>query len=285
MTAQIVFLNGRFIEKDEARISPDDRGFLFGDGVYEVILSVDGRLFEPVAHIERLKRSVEAIRIAFPEVDAIGSVFERLVSENGLTTGFATVYFQVTRGAAPRSHSFPDASARPTVYAAASRFVPPEAEQHSGVPVITVEDERWFRCDIKAISLLPNVLASQRAKESGAVEALFIRDGNVTEGSHTSFAAVFDGILHTHPENHLILPSVTRKVVLSLCGEMGIPVKEVPVQADKLNHAAECMLLGTTKQVTPVVGIDGRPVAGGTPGPLTRRLQEAFGERINNVLR
>lgn len=284
MTTQIVFLNGRFIDKEEARISPDDRGFLFADGVYEVILSFNGRLFEPQAHFKRLKRSLTALRIPEPpDVDALEGVGGRLLEENGLMDGGATVYIQITRGEAPRKHAFPDATVPRTVYAAASRFTPLDTEWRSGASVITVPDNRWLRCDIKALALIPNVMACQEATEKGATEAIFVRDGVVTEGTLTSFAAVFDGTLHTHPANHLILPGVTREVVLSLCREMEIPAKETPIPAADLEVAEECMLLGTTKEVMPVVKIDGRPVADGTPGPVTRRLRQALRNRIRGI--
>lgn len=209
---------------------------------------------------------------------------DTLMAENRLQDGEATVYIQVTRGVAPRRHPFPPEDTPPTVYATAKPFSSDTDGWEAGVGVILVPDIRWARCDIKSISLLPNVLAAQAAVSRGAKEAVMVCDGAVTEGSHTSFCAVFDGILQTHPENHDILPGITRKVVLECCAAMGIPVSLHPIEADRLPAARECMLLGTTTAVMPVVRVDGRAVADGKPGPITRRLQDALQALIVNAL-
>ena len=272
----IAFFNGRYVEKDEIRISPDDRGFLFADGVYEVIRAYGGRLFRPGDHEARLVRSMREIRIDPPEGISFPDVARELLARNGLAGEDALVYIQVTRGAAPRRHAFPPAGAAPTVYAAASPFEAPRETQRRGARVILVPDTRWERCDIKSVALLPNVLARQKAAEEGADEALFVREGFVTEGTHTTFCAVLEGRLRTHPEDHRILPGVTRRIVLDLCRKEGVPVEERPIPAADLGRAEEIMILSTTAEITPVVLVDGRPVGDGRPGPVTRRLQEAF---------
>lgn len=272
----IVYLNGRFMPKDEARISPDDRGFLFADGVYEVVRAYCGRLFLMGPHLERLERSLRLLRISQPEED-FAEVARKLLRDNGLDTGDATVYIQITRGAvSPRKHAFPDGEVSPTVYAAASPFEPVPEKWEAGVRVVLHPDMRWARCDIKSLALLPNVLAAQYAREHDAEEAVLVRDGMVTEGSHTSFCAVYDGTLVTSPKSNYILGSITRDAVLDLCRKLEIPVREFPIQVVDLSDADECMILGTGAEVTPVVQIDDRKVGNGTPGPVTRRLLQAY---------
>lgn len=271
-----VYLNGEIRLKDDISISPDDRGFLFADGAYEVVLSHNGRLFRAAEHLERLRRSLRELKIREPDLGELADVCRRLIEENDLGRGEATVYIQITRGVAPRKHPFPSPDAPSTVFAFASAYSPPEKQWADGTKVILVPDIRWARCDIKSVSLLPNVLASQQAVEAGAKDAVFVRDGAITEGSYTSFAAVFDGVLFTHPPSHYILSGVTRQATLELCRKMEIPAREYPIQADALPMAQECMLLGTTTEVMPVVRVDDHQIADGKPGPVTRRLQEGL---------
>jgi D-alanine transaminase len=273
----IVYFNGRLMPKSEVCISPDDRGFLFADGVYEVLCAFDGRFFQLDAHFARLVRSLGALHIPTPAVDELRSVMTSLLAQNSLDREGAKVYIQMTRGAAPvRGHAFPDEPISPTVYASAIRYTPPQEAWARGVSAILVHDIRWSRCDIKSLALLPNLLASQRAKEAGAYDAIFVREGVITEGSHTSVAVVFDGCLTTHPLTHHILGGVTRDVVLELCRDMGVPHRERPVMVEELTRADELMLLGTTTGVMPVGEVDGRKVGDGQPGPLTLRLQQAL---------
>ncbi len=271
-----VFYNGDFCDKSEVMISPDDRGFVFGDGVYEVILARDGRLFKPKEHFERLKRSLGELSIKYPEIDALEHVPEKLIEKNNLKNGDATVYIQITRGAAPRKHEFPPDGTKPTVYASASPFGSISDKKDSGVKVILVSDIRWLRCDIKTVCLLPNAMACQKAKENRAFEALFVLDGAITEGTHTSFAAVFDGIVRTYPLTHYILPGITRQVVLDLCKGLNIPVDEYPIGKDELKKADECFLMGTTTEVMPVIRVDDWQIGAGKPGPITKKLQKAL---------
>jgi D-alanine transaminase len=274
----IAYLNGAFLEKEKIFISPDDRGFLFADGVYDVIRAYDGRLFQTEAHLRRLERSLRELRIHGLEVDDMHELAQKLIHDNHLSAGDAIVYIQVTRGAARRTHVFPDPPPPPTVYAFAAPYRTPPEDLKRGVKVLLVPDNRWSRCDIKTVALLPNVLARQRAQEAGAQEAVFVRDGAITEGTHTNFCAVFDGGLVTAPKSQYILPGITRQVVLDLCHKLDIPIKQFPILEEKLALAEECMLVGTTVEITPVNKIDGRKVADGKPGPITRRLQQAFYE-------
>ena len=273
--AAVAYLNGEYLPRAEARVSADDRGFLFGDGGYEVTRAIDGRLFEAERHRVRLARTLRGLRIDFPdaEIAALDDVALRLLRENDLTAGEATVYVQVTRGAAlPRTHHFPPKGTRPTVYLAAQRFVPPQGLRERGASVVTLPDIRWSRCDLKSVNLLPNAMAKQQAVEAGCDEAVFVRDGVVMEGAHTNVSFVLDGELRTAPLSNYILGGVTRDVVLELAREAGIAVREYPLLREEVARASEAFLTSTTSDVLPVVSIDGAPVGDGTPGPVARRL-------------
>jgi D-alanine transaminase len=278
-----VYLNGEYVERAHAAMSVEDRGFLFGDGVYEVVRAVGGRLIEAQRHWRRLARSLNGILIERPaelDDDALSAIAYRLLDANDLTEGDALLYLQVTRGAAVRTHHFPAATTRPTVYASASAFQPPDALRARGAAVITMPDIRWARCDLKSVNLLPNVLAKQQAVAAGKDEAIFVRDGTVTECSSANLFAVFDGEVRTYPVTNYILPGVTRDVVLEVARQLGVPVREVPVLADELPRADEVFFTSTTNDVMPVVEIDGRPVGSGRPGPVTQRLYAALREHL-----
>ncbi len=274
--ATLVYYNGQFLTKQEIRISPDDRGFLFADGVYEVILSYKGTFFRFEKHVQRMQRGLRELRIDFPALHSLQEVAETLIRENHFEHRDAKVYVQITRGAAPRSHTFPNPDVPPTVYAAASPFQLSRQVWEEGATVLLVPDIRWARCDIKSIALLPNTLAFQQAKEAGAHEAVFVRDGVVTEGAHTNFCAVYKGTLFTAPTSNYILAGITRKVLLNLCQELHIPVQEFPIFEKDLPRADECLIAGTTTEITPVVQINERVIGSGTPGPITKALQQAF---------
>ncbi|MCU0522813.1 MAG: D-amino acid aminotransferase [Anaerolineae bacterium] len=276
----IVYFDGSFMPKDEVRISPDDRGFLFGDGVYEVLHAWDGHLFEPEAHFARLEHSLAALRIGFHDLDGLRFTMDQLLRLNALMHGAARVYCQITRGAAHRDHAFPDPAVPPTVYVAVEPYAPPIALWETGVPAITVADIRWGRCDIKSLNLLGNILATQEAKEAGAYDAILVRDGVVTEGSHTGVCAVFDGTVVTHALTPEILGSVTRDFVLRSCRDLGTACAEREIPVASLYEADEVMLLGTTSGIMPVIEIDGRAIGSGCPGPVTRRLQEVLHSRM-----
>lgn len=277
----IVYLNGTFLPKAQARISPDDRGFLFGDGVYEVVRSYAGRLFREAEHFARMERGLLELGIRGPRGSELSRISRELLERNGLASADALVYLQVTRGAAPRTHAFPEPSVPPTVYGSATPFRP-KADPFAGIAVITVPDVRWARCDIKTVNLVPNCLANQRAQEAGAKEAIFVRDGVALEATASSFFAVFDGVVQTAPKTNYILPSITRDVVLELAARQRIPAREVPIFAHDLSRADELFVAGTTMEVMPVVQVDGVPVGDRRPGPLTRQLQEWFWEVAGN---
>ncbi|MCY1081250.1 aminotransferase class IV [Archangium lansingense] len=275
----VVYLNGQFLPSHEARIPVDDRGFLFGDGVYEVTRALGGRLFAEEAHWRRLESGLAQLRIQPPPDftrEHVRALSERLLAENGLTGGEATVYMQVTRGAAPRTHAFPPAGTAATVYLAASSFQIPWEMRQRGVSAVTLPDLRWARCDIKTVNLLPNILAKQQAKEAGAWEAVLVRDGVVTEGASTTVMVVMEDTLFTHPKGHHILPSVTRDVVLELARDMQLHVVERPVRLDERPRWEELLLVGTTTDVQPVVSLDGQPVGEGRRGPMALQLQQAL---------
>ncbi len=274
----IVYFNGQLIPKEGVRISPDDRGFLFADGVYEVIRSYRGKLFKAEDHFRRLERSLRELRIEGLDVENLRDAAERLIRVNNLEDDDAALYIQITRGTAPRRHSFPDEKIPPTVYASASPLRSSRERLEHGVKIILVPDIRWARCDIKSVALLPNVLVSQQAKERDAGEAVFVRDGVITEGAHTNFCAVFDGQLMTHPRTNYILAGITREVVLTLCRELSIPFREFSVFASDLKEADELMILGTTTEIAPVIQVEDWQVGDGKPGPVTRKLQQAFRE-------
>lgn len=273
----IAYFNGRFLPKEDIHLSPDDRGFLFADGVYEVVRVYRGHFFEPALHWQRLERSLAEMHLPTSLAEGIHPIAERLIADNGLASTDAIVYLQITRGAAPRTHTFPDAATTPpTVYAFAKELPCPVEKWKKGVRAILLPDQRWARCDIKSVSLLPNTLAAQAARDHGADEAVLHRDGYLTEGTHTSLVAVREGRLYTAPLTPAILPGVTRHVVLQLCRQLSIGVEEFPIALKDIPQLNEMMLLGTTYEVTPVTHLDGIPIGPGEPGPVARRLQEAF---------
>ena len=284
----LVFLNGAYLPKSAARISPDDRGFLFGDGVYEVVRAIGGRMVDLDRHLARLTHGAAALALTLDRAggaEGVRAAWERLLDANGLTDGEALCYTQLTRGAAPRAHAYPAADTPPTLYAFAQRIDPPDALRVRGATAVTYPDLRWARCDLKTVNLLPNVMAKQAAAAAGAFEAVLVRDGVVTEASHSSAFAVADGGLRTHPLGPRILPGVTRAVVLELAAALGIPAREEAVTLDELRAADEVFVASTTADVMPVVALDGAPVGGGTPhagapGPVARALAGALARRL-----
>jgi D-alanine transaminase len=277
-----VYLNGEFVASERAMVPVDDRGFVFGDGIYEGVRAIGGRLFEWPAHAARMTDGLTGLRIAFgaERVAELEAVAHRLLRDNELDHGEAFVYLAVTRGAAPRAHGFPPAGTPPTVFVRATKLVVPRQLRQHGATAITFEDMRWSRCDWKTLNLLGSVLARQAAVDAGAFEAILVRDGLVTEGAATTVFAVVDGVVRTHPLSHRILPGVTRTMVLACARDLGVPVREQAVTEHELRHAGEILLCGTTTDVTPVVALDASPVAAGTPGPITVRLREAFEARL-----
>ncbi|MGH7482823.1 MAG: aminotransferase class IV [Longimicrobiales bacterium] len=275
----IVYLDGAYLPHDEARVAVDDRGFLFGDGVYEVIRVRAGRPVAMTEHLQRMTEGLAALRIELEDPGSLATVAARLLEQNRLLDGDVTIYIQVTRGSAPRRHAFPDCE--PTVYARAAPYTPhPDSFFTDGVAAITVGDDRWARCDIKSTSLLANVLANQRAHEAGAFEALFVRDGVVIEGSHSNLFAVFDGQLVTYPASNYILDGITRRQVFGFAARLGILAREGLIPLDRLWHAEELFLSGTTTEIMPIVRVDGRKILDGEPGPVTQKLLREYREMV-----
>jgi D-alanine transaminase len=228
------------------------------------------------AHMLRMRAGLAALHIDASAVPTLNEISAKLLADNDLLSGDATIYMQITRGVAPRKHAFPPGIA-PTVYVAAKPFKLHPAEYFAkGIAAITVPDTRWTRCDIKSISLLPNVLANGAAHEAGAFEALFVKDGMVIEGSHSNLFAVLDGVLMTYPSCNYILSGISREIVLRIAVELGLAVREGGLPVERLKDVSEMFLSGTTTEVMPVTSVDGRPVGNGKPGPVTARLAEAF---------
>ncbi|MBR9989789.1 MAG: D-amino acid aminotransferase [Gemmatimonadetes bacterium] len=274
-----VYLNGRYIDHSEAMIPVDDRGFLFADGVYEVVRIYGGRAFLMQPHMRRLRAGLAALHIEGDVEDSLTDVAERLIRDNGVD-GDGTIYIQVTRGVAPRRHAFPDPAVSPSVYVFAKPFKQyPDDYFNTGVAAVSVPDTRWTRCDIKSIALLPNVLANQQAHRAGAFEALFVKDGVLIEGSHSNLFGVLDGTLLTYPSCNYILSGITRTLVLEMARELGIPAAEAPIPWDRIDDVEELFLSGTTTEVMPVARVDDRVIGGGTRGPVTTRLQQAYSKR------
>ena len=271
-----IFLNGNFLSIEEAHISPFDRGFLFADGVYESIRTYNKKLFRYEDHLNRLKRSLKETRIDFRELDSIENIIYELMIKNEIDDE-ALVYLQITRGSAlPRTHSFPKEKIAPTIFISALELIEHPKEQLKGVKVILQEDVRWLRCDIKSTSLLPVVLASQKATEENAAEAILVRDGIITEGTHTNFFAVKNETVYTAPRSPLILEGITRKVVLEFCDKFRIDYREEYINKDDLKSFGEFFITSTTKEITPVTSIDYWTINDGEPGKITRSLQSVF---------
>jgi D-alanine transaminase len=276
----ISYFNGQFLEHTEIMVSPFDRGFLFADGIYEAIRTYHGKLFRYEDHLERLKKSLQGIRLEFQNIDGVEQIIYKLIQRNTLA-GEVLVYLQITRGASfPRMHSFPKEKVEPTIFISVQELNEKPEEQQNGIKVILQEDLRWMRCDIKSISLLPAILANQKAVEAHADEAILVRNGLITEGTHTNFFAVRNGEVVTAPLSNLILDGVTRKVVLELCRRAGVKVREELIRADELKSYDEFFVTSTTKEITPVVMIDGAVIGNGNPGVLTLRLLSQFKSQI-----
>jgi D-alanine transaminase len=274
---RIVYLNGAFLPFEEARVPIMDRGFLFADGIYEVSAIIDGRLVDNAAHLARLDRSLGEIGIRNPH-DAAGweKLQTELVARNGVREGL--VYMQVTRGVAERDFAFPKAGTAPTVMMfTQAKTVLANPLAQSGARVITVEDLRWKRRDIKSVALLAQVLAKQQAAEAGVAEAWMVEDGAVTEGSSsTAFVVSRERVLVTRPLSTALLPGITRASVLKLAAEADLRVEERLIPVAEAYEAQEAFYTSASAFVMPVVEIDGRSIGEGRPGPLTRRLRELY---------
>lgn len=276
MPLPLVWLDGRLLPLEEARISPLDRGFLFGDGAYEVLPVYGGRAYRFDAHMERLDRSLAEIRMAPPHARAEWlSIFGKLVHGNG--GGDQLLYVQVTRGVEAERFHVPQPAGRPTVFACVQKLpVVPAAAIEKGVAAVTAEDIRWSRCDIKSTSLLGNVLMRWLAADAGAAETILLRGGHMTEASASSAHVVRGGLLVTPPQTNAILPGTTRGVIFELAAREGIASERRPVSEAQMRSADELLIASAGGGIRAVTTLDGKPVGGGTPGPVYRRLYPAF---------
>jgi D-alanine transaminase len=271
----LLYLNGEIIDERDASISVNDRGFVFADGIYEVIRVFDGQPFELDRHIDRLERSAAALRLQLdPTAEAISQIAQELLVREGAAE--AQIYIQVTRGEAPRGHAIP-AGVKPTTLIAIRPTLAPAPEiLKNGAGAITVPDDRWSRCDVKAIGLTANVLARSQAVDAGAYEAIFVRDGTVTDAASCNVFAIFGMTLMTAPCSNYILWGITREVTLELARGDGIDTQELSFRAEQLREADEIFVTGTSSGIVPIVTLDGSVVGTGRVGPVTRRLMELY---------
>ncbi|MGG3560315.1 D-amino-acid transaminase [Neobacillus rhizosphaerae] len=268
-------INGKLVNRSEAKVDIEDRGYQFGDGVYEVIRVYNGKMFTVKEHLERFVKSADSIGITLPyTIDECTALLEELVTKNKLVEG--TIYMQITRGTSPRNHVFPARDVVPTLVAYTKEVARPVESFTHGVKTIFIEDIRWLRCDIKSLNLLGNLLAKQKAAEQGCFEAIQHRGDQVTEGSSSNVFIVKKGTVITHESNHLILKGITKEVILQLCAQNNIPVEERTFTLDELVAADEVFLSSTTAEVMPIVEMNGDKVKEGLPGPITRKLQTLF---------
>ncbi|MGE6630824.1 D-amino-acid transaminase [Bacillus sp. NPDC077027] len=273
-----VLYNGDFIDKEEAHVDIEDRGYQFGDGVYEVIRVYNGVLFTLKEHTERLFKSAKEIGIQLSgTVSAFEEKLKQLVADNQVAEG--GVYVQVTRGVAPRKHQYAD-SLVPQITAYTFQVKKPVQEQTNGAKALISDDLRWLRCDIKSLNLLYNVMEKQKASEAGAFEAILLRDGFVTEGTSSNVYVVKSGVIRTHPATNLILNGITRRKLIEVFAEQGLAFEETHVSKEELLSADEIFISSTTAEVVPIVELDGKPVGVGVPGELTKRVQLGFQNKI-----
>ena len=285
--SRIAYVNGRYLPQREASVNIEDRGYQFADGIYEVVHLYDGRLIDEDLHLDRLQRSLREIRLPDPmSRAALRHVLHEVARRNRVREGL--LYMQVTRGVARRDHPFPSQPVSPSVVVTIRRIPPyPTDVDKWTASAITYPDQRWARCDIKTVALLPNVLARQAAKENGAIEAILV-DGNgmVTEGAATSFWIVDrNGVLRTRHLDRAILPGCTRDALLTLIGDEKVEFSETQFSEHDVREAREAFITSATSFVKPIVRIDGKPVGTGEVGPMTRRLFDAFARHVKGGLR
>ena len=279
-----VYLNGEFLPLAEARVPVLDRGFIFGDGVYELVPVYSGKPFRLDAHLRRLQASLDGIRLANPHgVEAWRELILQLIALQDFAD--QSVYIQITRGVAPRDHAFPK-GVPPTVFMFAQPLVAASAEQKAaGVCAITAVDNRWLRCDIKAISLLANILLRQQAVEAGCAETVMLRDGFLTEGAASNVFVVNNGVLLAPPPSTLMLTGVTYDVVLELAASHGIPSEVRAIAEAEVRTADELWMTSSTKEIMAIVKLDGEPVGAGAPGPLARQMDALYQTFKQQVMR
>ncbi len=278
-------LNGELLPVDQARVPIWDRGFLFGDAVYEVFRVYQGRCWLEVEHLARLRRSLREMDFAAFDLDLLTARLHRTISASGIEEG--TAYVHITRGVSPRAHAFPNPPVPPTELIVIREYddAPVDRLRETGVAAISQPDLRWKRCDVKSTNLLPNVLANESAHRAGCFEAILVgADGLVTEATHTSVIWARGGRLEGTPEGPGILPGTTRQLVLRLVRDVGIPFAEAQVTLPDLAAADEVLLVGTTTEILSIVKIDETPISGGRPGPVSRKLQSAYRAAVERWL-
>ena len=280
----MIYLNGQFMPLEQAMVPVLDRGFIFGDGVYEVIPVYSRLPFRLDEHLRRLQHSLDSIKLANPHTDAEWKqIIHDLIEKNEGEDQY--LYLQVTRGVAKRDHAFPKVI-KQTVFMMSSPLLHPDpALKTSGVTAITAVDNRWLRCDIKSISLLPNVLLRQLAVEAGTMEAVLLRDGFLIEGAASNIFVVKNGTLYAPPKNHLMLPGITYDVVIELARANGIPVEIGDVPEAAVRDADELLLTSSTREVLPITQLDGQPVGNGQPGPIFQRMDTLYQTHKATVMR
>lgn len=268
-------MNGEFLPAEQAKVSVFDRGFLLGDGVYEVIPVYEGHSFQLIGHLERLQASLDGVRMNNPMTHIEWqTIIEQLIERNG--GGNQSLYLQVTRGVAPRDHVFPQ-GVKPTAFVMSNPLLAVEEKyKKEGVAAITLPDIRWQNCNIKAITLLPNSLLKQQALEAGAQEALLIRDGYLTEGAASNAYVVIKGTIYTSPKDEKVLPGITREVVIALAAQAGIPLLEQAVTLNELKYADEVWISSSTKEVLPITLLDDDKVGNGFPGPIWQQIDTLY---------
>lgn len=276
-----VYVNGEFLPLSKAGVSVLDRGFIFGDGIYEVVPIYHGQPFRMKEHLDRLERSLAKIEIAAPMArDQWEHLFAELLSKQSTIT-CAMIYLQVTRGVAKRDHAFPNPPVRPTVFAMVVPMTPPsETLRTKGLTAISIPDERWLHCDIKSVSLLGNVLAKQAAVKAGVDEVVQFRDGYLTEGASCNLWVVQSGMVYAPPKDNLVLEGIRYGLFEELCRENGISFALEPISQERVRQADELLMSSATKEVLPIVELDGQQIGSGSPGPVYRQLRQAYDRRI-----
>ncbi|MDF2038967.1 D-amino-acid transaminase [Cytobacillus oceanisediminis] len=276
---EYVILNGDLIERSEAKVDIEDRGYQFGDGVYEVIRVYNGKMFTADEHLERLLESGRKIELDIPySIGQLKQMLAEMIKRNNLELGI--VYMQFSRGTSPRNHAYPGADVAPVLTAYTRETSRPVESMRNGVKASLIEDIRWLRCDIKSLNLLGNIMAKQKAAQSGCYEAIQHRGDTVTEGSSSNIAIVKDGTLYTHPATNLILNGITRRKINEICRENGVALEESAFTKEDLLDADEVFMSSTSAEITPITEIEGKPIGNGSPGPITNKLQNLFEEAI-----
>ncbi|MEK9199163.1 D-amino-acid transaminase [Ureibacillus sp. 179-F W5.1 NHS] len=274
-----VLWNDKIVDESEVKIDKEDRGYQFGDGVYEVIKIYDGEMFTATEHIDRFYLSAEKIKITIPFTkDKLHQLLHQLVEANEIKTG--NLYFQITRGAAPRIHQFPGDNVLPVLTGNVKEAPRSTENMEKGVKAVFAEDIRWLRCDIKSLNLLGAVLAKQEAYEKGCYEAILHRGDIITEGSSTNVFGIKDGVLYTHPTDNFILNGITRNVILTCAKEIDLPVKEEPFTKEQALNMDELFVSSTTSEITPVIDLEGVAINNGVIGEWTRKLQAQFETKL-----